>query len=470
MMAIFNHLMVDKLFKSGLMLGLFISMLTASLASAFALEAPSELDLGTHQRNTEISKTFTIKNNGTEILDNIEIKNTLDLEDVKFENVPGSLDVDEQATITLKAKLPLYMSSINQDYEEESFDLGLIQILSDDVQQDAITVKAKAENMLKIQDLDLGLDDSYNGIRGGETVKIKPGEPFTLLLEVKNLFDDGPREAELLGLADIDIKIRFWAEVDERDDDDVIIEDKAKFTLSAEERDEAEIEGYLHTSAKGTYDVTVYVYATDDNGAEYGQKIPFVIEVEKNRHEIVIDDVEVSKSIMGCDRDFDLTVHYSNIGEKDEDEARISVYSRVLEISEAERNIEIRDGMEDKVTFNLHASDDVQPGKYAIEIKSFFADKYQTDESYVFIDLNKCDKPKVEEPEDAEEPSEQEEPTETEEEPEDPVQESVEQPAQEEEPREPMKTDYNQYLMIAIVGLVMLIALSMGLGFMIGRR
>jgi len=451
---------------------LFLVIALSTLSSALALEVPTDLALGSpdQERNTEFSTNFVIKNDGVSDLDNITLENTLsDLLDLTFTGVPTSLTPSESATITLTAKLPLWFDAVDDNLEEKAFDLGTITIKADGVSDETIAVTGQAVNKLDVRDFDIGSEEKgYEGVNDGETIDLKANEGFDFLLEVRNDFNDGPRSAEDIGLADIDIKVRFEIIVDDDDDkdNDIVVGRRAKISLLAEETDELFIEGFVDREARGTYDLIARIEGTDDNGALHGEQIHFTLKIDRKRHEITIDDIRSSVTNLICNRVFTLSVDYSNIGTKNEDQIMITASNHKLGISEKEKDLYLRDGDQGTHIFTIDVTQEVLPGTYAIEVQTFFNNKYISDEEYLLLDVQDCALDPVEEV--VEEPVEPEEPVD--ETPEEPV-ETPEEPEEVREPlADPEELSVNQLLIVAMMLVVALITASLSLGYAIGKR
>jgi len=456
---------------------LFLVVLLSTISSAVALELPSSLALGgpSQERNTEFSVDFKIKNDGATPITNIDLQNTLtQLQDLEFTNVPTSLEAGEESIVKLTAKLARDFDAVDDDLVEKAFDIGIISISADGITTETIPVTAQAVNKVRVKDFDLLIDDENHNIRNGNTIDVEANKAIEFVLEVRNDFNDGPKSAEPLGLADVDMKIRFEIVVDEDDEGEIIVGRRHKTTLLAEETDELFVEAEIDRRARGTYDLVAWIEGTDDNGARHGETIEFTLSIDRKRHEIEIDDVIVSKTALKCERNFELDVKISNIGTKTEDQIMLTVVNRKLSISEKKKDIVMRDGDFGTTTFDIEVSLDAPSGTHALEVQAFFANKYITDDSFIFIDVEDC--PLAVEPVEIDEPVIDSTPANDTEEVFDPI-ETPDKQEEPEEVREPLGTDtnppyedLNALLILSVIILIFVIVLSLSIGYLLGKK
>ncbi len=304
--------------------------------------------------------------------------------------------VADLATIALniEAVIPESLDAVDGNNDEIAFFVGNLNIDFIDDATGLVTVTStipvfmQRENKLEVKDFDALINnkDTENNIENGDDIKdLKPGDKVELTVTIKSNYNNNAEidieDVEIDITCDDDEDIDF--DNDNEDVGDFGPKDDAEETLSFEIDD---------TASDASANCVLTVEGTDENGAVHGESIDFDISIDRDSHDIVIDDVRLSPNGLTCsDNSFQISVDLKNLGTRDEDQAAVQLQSLVLGLNEKISNLEMDE--DDSVTETFVAS--VNPaelgaGKYAILVSSYYDNTKQTDSQVVQIE-NVCE-------------------------------------------------------------------------------
>ena len=259
-----------------------------------------------------------------------------------------------------------------------AFKIGKVTVTSvEDVNTPLVAqVTMQAENKLELDQIELCREGSDGTERcekpdDGETVdELKPFDRLSVAVTVENKFadeDDDPVledvlvEVETSDSKDIDVD-------DDNEESDIDPDESEVF-------DEASID--VEDDADGTSTVKIRAFGTDENGALHGQKADIKLKVERDSHEIDISSIRLNPAVVSCDassRNVQADVELRNIGKKKERDVKVEV--RVergnFNVFKSEKDIEMDKDDEHRSLLNFNVPTNVEPGVYAVEVKSFY--------------------------------------------------------------------------------------------------
>jgi len=251
----------------------------------------------------------------------------------------------------------------------------------------SIDVVEGAKLIISDLDVDVGSDDDKdlnNGDRISE--KAKPGDKIVFDIELENLYS----KSSDIAIEDIEVTITI-KDIDDGDDldDDVSVDD-----IDAGKDESVKIDFKVPTLVdEGDYDVIIEVDADDENNNDQDIRWELTLEVNKDNHELLLDDVSISPSLVRCNRNPTIDIELINIGSKDEDDISIEIRNDELGLDIGEDNIELEEGdTDDSVYENIYRlkiDDDVKPGIYPISIKAYYDGK-KGDEETVDLTVEDC--------------------------------------------------------------------------------
>lgn len=263
---------------------------------------------------------------------------------------------------------------------------------------------ASAQSKLLITDVEVevdGEDDSIDVSQDGDRVseEAKPGSKVEIKVEVENNFTD----TDDLDIEDIEIRVT----IEGIDDGDDLDEEADEFDLRAERDDSETLEFDIPIEVgEGDYDVLIEVEGEDENGTEHTAELTFILEVEKERHEIRFTRLSLSPEQVQCSRNTQFSVNLINTGQEDEEDIELRITNTQLGIDETDTfdldEGEFDDDMKYSRSFSFTVDEDVAAGTYPIEARVTYDDGGETETERVSLLVQECEE---EEEEPAQTPS-----------------------------------------------------------------
>jgi len=255
-----------------------------------------------------------------------------------------------------------------------------------------------ATGNLTIVDLDVKVGSKTdknlnNGDKIGE--EAAPGDTIILDIEIKN---NGNLDVE-------DVKVEVIVDEGEIDVD----EEEEINEIKDGDKESIEIEFKIpYKVEEDTYTIEIDIEGEDDNNNVHEIAWTLEIEVDKEKHKVIIDDIDLSPSRIKCSRVVGLDVETRNIGEETEDDVELKIKSAELDLNEKkifDLDEDIDDDDNDKTSrFTLIIDDDVKAGTYPINIEVEYDDGDEVESDIVYLNVEDCRiTPEEEEPEETEE-------------------------------------------------------------------
>jgi len=187
----------------------------------------------------------------------------------------------------------------------------------------------------------------------------KVGDIIKAKIKIENKFDE---------------KLNFDVEVYLYDlDEDESIEDKEEnIKINEGESGTIELEIKIPEDVEGN-NFAIYVFVEDD---EYCNSDYVEIEIEREKHNVIIEDIEIFPQTVSSGGHVEVNVKVANIGGSDED-VYIEIENYLLNISEKSEEFEIEEYDEDDTeikTFYINIPKDVEDGEYTIKASVIFDD------------------------------------------------------------------------------------------------
>ena len=353
------------------------------------------------------TETFTIKNNGQETINGISATLTLgsdasratkgDAITLADLGISGSSSVtldkttlapNENATATIIFQIPEKLSAVDNDGEETSWHVATLTYTgtaSGNQIRESTNIRMQAENNLVIDDARVEFDDASDGIDDDDRVNnIRPGTDITLIFDIESKFKDD----ESVDIEDIELTINN----DELD----ISEDVNPNDLSPDETDEVQVTFTIEKDAsRGTETLEIILLGEDDHGAAHGEKWSVELEVERQTHEIHINEITLRPESVACQKDVELGVEVRNTGRSDEDEVFIRVKVEELGFDQMSREIDIDENDEYTSRFIIPIPEDTREGNYRVVVETFYDDDRRSQTETKVLKKTAC---KVSEP------------------------------------------------------------------------
>lgn len=250
-----------------------------------------------------------------------------------------------------------------------------------------ITVSEGAK--LAIVDLEIKVDSkTQKNLDSGDKIKdVKPGSEIKFRVEVKNLYDEDIEDVEI---EDIDVEVI----IESIDDGDDLEEESDEFDLDAEETETVKLNFKAPLEVdEDTYDVTIKVEGEYENGTKLDAEWNLILELEKDKHDIIIHKAVLDPTTVECARTASLNIDLVNIGSTDEDEVVLEVKNKDLDLNIIEKNIELEEGTNDNKfenSYTIEVGDNVEPGTYPITITSLYDTDKESDKKTVELTVSEC--------------------------------------------------------------------------------
>ena len=249
------------------------------------------------------------------------------------------------------------------------------------------TSGAKPE-MLKIKDLKAYVDgDKKSGADedGGRIKDVKPGSRVKLKIGVENLYSEE---------TDIEINDVFAkAIIKDIDDGDDIEEESGDVDLDPEDEETLEIEFEIPLEVEDNdYDLELTIEGEDEKGIEYEQIIDFTLEVEKEKHELLITRASLSNTKLKCSRTTQLSFNVMNLG-TDKEDVTLTIFNYELELNKQESFTLDDDPFDSESgysnTYTIKIDKEQKAGVYPVIVRVEY--NGETKEKIIDITLEDCE-------------------------------------------------------------------------------
>ena len=253
-------------------------------------------------------------------------------------------------------------------------------------------------SQLKLKDLDVKVGGSYDKNIHIEDDKYEiedKAEPLDTIIfeiELENLYSDDDDDGEV-DIEDVEVTIT----IKDIDDEDDLEEEADEFDIKADDSESITIEFTVPKKAEHEVEYTIYIEieAEDENGNDFTILREFVLEVERERNKVIVDNAYLTTSVLECYRQTDLIVDILNIGEEDDDEIKVTVVNAELGIDLQRIDLELDDDPDDddcemKLNFAINVGDDVAPGTYVLDIRTYYKGDRVSDVARVDLIVEAC--------------------------------------------------------------------------------
>ncbi|MBI4144062.1 hypothetical protein HY486_02350 [Candidatus Woesearchaeota archaeon] len=352
----------------------------ATAVSALQVSVSSLTFGGNSQdRDTNVTSTFTIKNNATTAANitlshNIASKHNTVISPSSIQNLASGAE----ATITVTVFVPVDFDAVNEELVETAFTIGKLSIASNAANESTTEVSAtlQARNRLRYKDGDMtitGATTRTKTIRDRTRVEnLKPGDSLQLDITVDNQFPDTSRRDDRrntdVEFRDVDIRLDFSSEEDfqiDEDQDTLSIdadnEEATSFSFDVEE-----------DAADRTHTVDLRIDGRDEFGARHGEALRFSLEIKRDPHDLVLRSIDFSPLRIGCNRNVQLTATMLNRGRVDEREAAIQTEVSELGIIQRSQIVRIDEDDTGSANLNFKIQDNVKAGTYTARVFSLY--------------------------------------------------------------------------------------------------
>lgn len=316
------------------------------------LTVSSEIFFDDVNRGTTVTKEFTIQNVGT--IDAItDITYDMSAINARYSptltNAVASLNPGQSQIITLQVTIPS-----NENAGKHS--IGNVKVNSklngEALPQKTLPVHVSTKTFLKIENIEI------NGKTSGD---LSIDEENEIEVEVKNEYTEDMEE------------VTVTVEILDVDNDD-LEEESDEFDLNSGDDDKVTLDFDLRGENvdEDSYRVRVTVEGEADDGSKHEAVEIKTVDVDIEKHKIIIDRVTTSASTLQCLRHTTIQVDVENVGKSNEDEVEIRVRNTALGLDQIRENIELdkfsRSDNDHRATFSLNL-ENAAAGTYPITVE-----------------------------------------------------------------------------------------------------
>jgi len=373
--------------KNKLMLvGLFLLVMLTTIGVALADLQAGNVELGSdsQERGNTVIQTWTITNNGTDSVTNLE---------VTLSNVPDEYAVEAtlpqtfvESGKTIDVELSFFVP-LDQDSGRKKLGTSSVQVTGDGITSLSKEIFLETISHLVINDIKVDVDGKDDTLKSPGKVDedAELGDDIEIKVEVENTFDEKMEISDIelttqaSDLDDADDLDDSISGIDEGDNDDLIV----TFTIDKEDADPQD----------APFTITIKVEGEDDNGAFHTDEWDIELDMDPESRDVKILDMTLADSLLSCDDDsLKVTYELRNIGSKDADEAMVKLEVAELDIGKFYRDLSIDEGDIEEFTSTLDLPDDVEPGIYFLEMISYGTDKTSddTDKEEISFEVIEC--------------------------------------------------------------------------------
>ena len=246
----------------------------------------------------------------------------------------------------------------------------------------SFSIFAKASN-LSIENVKVTVDGkSESGI-----VDVKPESDVKFKVKVKNLFTKDIGDLKIEG-------ITVTATIFDIDDGDDIEEESTDFDLRTDDDKTVTVSFKIPLEVEAdTYNVEIRAEGEDENGTDQVAIEELKIEVNKERHDVIIRKASLSTTSIKCSRSTQLSLNFMNLGE-DEEDVELTVTNDVIGLNRQISFTITEDPFESdskySTTVPITVSESVLPDIYPILVKIDYANGGESKETIVDLSVEEC--------------------------------------------------------------------------------
>jgi hypothetical protein len=327
------------------------------------------LEVSDVNRGESKTATITFTNTGSyEDLTGIvvDLTNTdADYNPVLSGSVPANLASGDSFSLTLTMDIP-------EDADGGDNVIGQISFASNELTTVVEDVVVSPMSYLSIESIKI------NGKSSGD---FSIEETNEIEVEIKNKYGEDMEDVqvtvEILDVDGDDLEEESdEKDVDEGDEEDFMVE----FDLDSNEMDE------------DSYTIRITVVGDADDDTEHETVETKIVDLEREKHQVIIEKTDLSSSALQCLRQTTLKVTVENIGEKSEDDVEVWVKSDELGLDLSRTDIELEDYSDSdndyRATFSLNL-EDAKEGSYPISVE-VYRDGDLEDSEEITIEVRDC--------------------------------------------------------------------------------
>jgi hypothetical protein len=241
------------------------------------------------------------------------------------------------------------------------------------------------ENELSITDATLFVNDKggKNVDEGDEIEDIKPQDRLELEIIGENRYDSATNveitNAEVR--IDCDDQNDFDFDTQREDIGDIGTEDEETTTFTFAVEDDA---------ADSDTTCALALAGDDENGARHAESLEFTISVQRESHDLKIEDMSITPEVILCEaQNINFRANIRNLGKTDESDAVVELISKDLNYQLRTNAFEIDEDNVQEVNILIPVPQTLSTGKKTLSIKTLYDNTKQSGSETIQLD-NQC--------------------------------------------------------------------------------
>ena len=368
---------------------LFLSVLSnfALAAAQFSLSL-SNLDFGEVDWDESSSKSITINNTGDQDLTNVTLSSTAGSEyNIAFNanNFDLAIGANKAVSVTIKP-------NNDPDLDGGNKTIGNLEVDSTQTSKTSIPIRVYTPERLYVKSIDAKVAGKIDSdLKEGDKIKdnAAPADSVEFTIRLENTFDSEDDEYSIEN-----VRVRITAiNIDNGED---IERESIKATIEAgASKTETLKFDVPSTVVAGKYDILVEIEGENtETGDDYNYEVNLELEVEKNKHDIIITKFELNPPALSCS--FETTAHIEllNQGKDTENSAVIEIKSSDLNINERITGIDLGKDDDKDAKYSkdivLPIEEDTLTKKYTITANVYYDNDNLDDQKTTILDFTRC--------------------------------------------------------------------------------
>ncbi|RME77906.1 hypothetical protein D6774_02740 [Candidatus Woesearchaeota archaeon] len=312
-------------------------------------------------------------------------------------NYSSNVPIDQSGLIEY---VPLQVQTKNItvtvcDYELCTIESFLLQVSEDPFAQNNNqnnnqtnqSNQTQQEQAMRFKDITVEVDgnkDSSANENGGTIDKdVKPGSTVSFEMEIENLLD--------IDIEDVEITLTVY-DIDDGDD----IEEDTEIDKIRDGKDESATLSFKVPLEldEDSYDVRLVAEGEDEEGNSHEISVTYTLEIDKDDDDIRILNLDLDPQRLSCNRQTSLDLEIINVGEDDQEDVKVKVFSTALGIREERTGIDLEADPDDdnkwEGRFNIEISNQQKQGTYPLTVEVYYEDGSLAQRESLTVQVSNC--------------------------------------------------------------------------------
>ena len=330
----------------------------------YHLQIPQKIVLNAGE---SVSEDFAIRNTGLHDLEDLEITGMFNKG--SFTITPSKLDLEKGETETIEIQ-----GITARPSKSGRTEIGYITLKNKDITE-TIPVYIELKEKLNINRLEINVGDkTYSNVDDKDKIKVKPGSHIELEFAVENSFEEKITIEDVVITAEID---------DDYDESDYFDISAGNYKTKILELDLPKL------LDEKRYDLIITVEGEDEKGTEYEIEWTINLKVDREKHDIKAEDIELNPAELKCKKETRLSFNLLNYGTADEESLKIEIQNKELDI-DIQDYVDIQEASETEFRYRIIFDDYQNAKQYTIPVNIYYDDGQLADSKEVMLNVLAC--------------------------------------------------------------------------------